>query len=339
MNNFLTSLWQRVNRIPLLYPWFTFRGIVRNVITTDVASTTDRQWTDNGLTIARLLPIRLVAVLCLLLTLSISKIWGYTGTFSNYTNSTLIDGYYVVCGSATAKAMGNTVDGNKRIAGTAVTISSNNISNPADALVFLLEEGNTNVFTFYNYGNSKYLYQASTTSGKGMGFQASAANITLAGYNSSSPVGYKFTLNGASNNFLKWNNSSSWFANYANDYTTSMTPVRLFRLAKFRAKTTQPSSGSFTASATSATWDSSKKHLSWMSSGATVTLTATPPSGKIVSAWTVTKATGGTVTTTSTGDNTATFTMPADQVKITVTWKDIPKVSLTKAGQTNGSFF
>lgn len=270
--------------------------------------------------------------------------WGanYSGTFSAYTQSTLIDGYYVVCGSA-AKAMGSTVNNKKRIEGTAVTISSNAITNPSDALVWLMEEDvdNSGTFAIKNYNTSKYLYISANSSGQSLNVGTTAyyasydycANAGDCGTNV--PAGYRFTL-GASTTTdyrkLKWNNSSSWFSGYSGDYTNTMTPVRLFRVAKFRAKTTQPATGSFTASATSATWDNTNKHLSWMSSGATVTLTATPPTGKVVDTWTVTKAQGGTVTVSNNQ-----FTMPADQVTISVTWKNAASTpTLNLSG--NGAF-
>ena len=58
-------------------------------------------------------------------------------------------------------------------------------------------------------------------------------------------------------------------------------------------------------------------------SGATVTLPActfTAPSGKVFDAWVVTKDAGGSVTVTSNQ-----FTMPAEAVTATATWKDRPK--------------
>lgn len=256
--------------------------------------------------------------LIILCSIGVGNAWGYTGTFTNYTNATLIDGYYIICPSTSASntnyCAGTDVS-SSRITGKSLTSKTN----PANAYVWIIEN-TASGWTFNNYGTStKYIRQKGTSSGGGMEVNTTIGYFTLAGYNSSSPVGYKFTsADQNSNNQLKWNNSSKWFANYANAYSTSMTPVCLYRdNTKYRAKTTQPATGSFTASATSATWDGTKKHLSWMSSGTTVSLTATPPSGKEVDAWTVTKATGGTVSVSNNQ-----FTMPADQVTITVTWKD-----------------
>lgn len=296
--------------------------------------------------------LKLCTVLVLVLTIGVGNAWGatYSGSFVNYTG-TLIDGYYLIVASNSASsnanyAMGSTADSNKRIAGTSVTISSNTISNPNDQLVFLIESNAAGTgFCFKNYNTSNYVFYAANSSGKSLNYGTTAYYHTLSGYNSTSPVGYKFTIAGTaagSNNVLKYNTSNKWFSGYSGAYSTSMTPVRLFRLAKFRAKTTQPASGSFTASATSATWDTPNKHLSWMSSGATVTLTAAPPSGKAVNAWTIKNSAGTDITSTvslSGHTNTATFSMPADQVTISVTWKDSgTSVSLSKAATSNGSF-
>ena len=285
---------------------------------------------------------RWLVTIILLSTLSIGQMSGatYSGSFVNYTG-TLIDGYYLIVASNNASsnanyAMGSTADANHRIAGTSVTISSSTISNPNDQLVFLIESNSGETgYSFKNYNTSKYVYYDNNSSGKALGYGTTAYYHTLSGYNSTSPMGYKFTMAGTaagSNNVLKYNTSNKWFSGYSGAYSTSMTPVRLFRLAKFRAKTTQPASGSFTASATSATWDGTNKHLSWMSSGATVTLTATPPSGKAVNAWTIKNSAGTDITSTvslSGHTNTATFTMPADQVKISVTWKDAAVTSVS----------
>ena len=169
-----------------------------------------------------------------------------TGTFNKITSiDDLTTGYYIIVGSedATQKvsgqtvanpnyALGNAVDGNKRVTGVSITItSSTTITNPDETLVYLITKNSSN-YTFLNVNTSEYLYQSGTTSGKGMGFQNYSANFTCAGYNSSSPHGFKFTLNGASNNIFKYNNQYTYFSNYSGSYSTSTTPVRLFKAYK-----------------------------------------------------------------------------------------------------------
>lgn len=167
-----------------------------------------------------------------------TNLWGanHTGTFKKITSvDDLTTGYYVVTASSNASsnagyALGSTVNSDKRATGVSVIISKNAISDPATTIVYYITK-NTSGYSFKNESTGKYLYQASTTSGKGMGFKDSEVNFTLAGYNSSSPQGFRFTLDGSSNNYFKYNASSKWFANYANDYSTSMTPVDLYKLA------------------------------------------------------------------------------------------------------------
>lgn len=189
--------------------------------------------------------MRLVAISAVLLTMGVGNAWGaaVTGTFNKITSTdALTTGYYIIVGSedATQKvsgktvanpnyALGNAVDGNKRVTGVSVTITSGTtISNPDETLVYLITKSSSN-YTFLNVNTNKYLYQANTTSGKGMGFKEASANFTCAGYNSSSPHGFKFTLDGASYNIFKYQNQNKYFANYTGDYSTSMTPVRLYK--------------------------------------------------------------------------------------------------------------
>ena len=181
--------------------------------------------------------LKLFFALFAMLALGVGNAWGatYTGDFVKITSvNELTTGYYVIVASESASAnsyaVGSTVNSNKRIGGVSVTIVNDKITNPDNKIVYYITKVGSK-YTFQNVNTSKYLYQASTTSGKGMGFDTSSKEITCAGYSTNAPIGFKFTLNGASNNFFKWNNSSKWFANYANDYSASMAPVRLYKLA------------------------------------------------------------------------------------------------------------
>lgn len=185
----------------------------------------------------------LIAAMALMIAImSPREAWGqgqgnYAGNFTKISSaSDFTTGYYVVTASGSltnsAYALGNSVNSNKRIEGVSVTITNNTISNPSNNIVYYITVNGTTC-TFKNVGNSKYMYQASTTSGKGMGFSNDSQNITYVGYNSSSPTGFKFTLNGSSNNIFKYNDGSKWFANYTGAYTISMTPVELFKLSGY----------------------------------------------------------------------------------------------------------
>ena len=157
----------------------------------------------------------------------------YVGTFNKITSlEDFTTGYYVITSSESAtttnKAMGPAVSSG-RVTGITVEISSNTISNPDNSIVYyiVVSEGKC---TMKNVSTNKYLYQSGTTNGKGMNFVNDATEITITGYNSNAPKGFKFTLNGNSNNIFKWNNSNNWFANYTGSYTADMTPVTLYQL-------------------------------------------------------------------------------------------------------------
>ena len=189
--------------------------------------------------------IRFVAVLTLLLTVGIGTMWGYTGTFKlveSYDSSTgLESGYYVITASPSAssiKAMGTTISSG-RATGQTVTISNKTITNPSDAIVWYIEKSET-TYSFKNVNDNKYIYQSSTSKGKGLSTSTSKqSSWSINAYNSTSPVGFCFTSSQSSYKYLKWNNSSSWFANYDTGYSTTMAPVALYKL---EASCTAPTS-------------------------------------------------------------------------------------------------
>ena len=186
-----------------------------------------------------------MTILALLLIIGVGSAWGTatSGTFYKITDTgNLTTGYYIIAASNNANAnsdyvAGSSINSNKRLEGVDINLSTSatTITNPDDALVFLITKttvDKVDYYTFLNVKNNKYLYQSSTTSGKGMAWGDDATNFTLAGYNSSSPGGFKFTLNGASNNIFKYNASNHWFANYTGSYAVDMTPVRLYKAYK-----------------------------------------------------------------------------------------------------------
>lgn len=249
------------------------------------------------------------ALFALILITQPQWVWGqekttFTGTFTKITSTSDFEtGFYVITASESSstnnKAIGSTANSNGRIEGVTVTITSGTtITNPSDEVVFYVTKSNSN-YTFKNVNTGKYMYQSSNTSGKGMGFQNSSANITVDGYNTSSPIGFKLVLNGNSNNRLKWNNGSSWFANYDNNgYTTSMSPVRLFKCPAFNV-TYSANGGSGTMT------DSNNPYPS----GATVTVKANgfTNSGYTFSGWNTAPDGSGTPYAPS-----ATFTISAN---------------------------
>ena len=120
---------------------------------------------------------------CALLVLvcaGVGNVWGTatSGTFYKITaTGNLTTGYYIIAASNNANAnsdyvAGSSINSNKRLEGVDINLgtSATTITNPDDALVFLITKttvDKVDYYTFLNVTNNKYLYQSSTTSGKG----------------------------------------------------------------------------------------------------------------------------------------------------------------------------
>ena len=182
----------------------------------------------------------LIAALCAVILITQPQwVWGqektaFTGTFTKITsNDAFVTGFYVITGSTSSsnnsKAMGHSVSSG-RVSGETVTITSGTtITNPSDDVVFYItRSGNT--CTFKNVNTGQYLYNSADTKGKGTGFQNDSYNITVTGYNTSSPIGFKFSFdNNNTYKVIKWNNSSQWYSNYDGSYDAGMAPVTLYK--------------------------------------------------------------------------------------------------------------
>ena len=251
--------------------------------------------------------IRFIALLTMLFTVGVGQMWGYTGTFTlveSYNSSTgLESGYYVITASpssSTIKAMGTTISSG-RATGQTVTISNKTITNPTDAIVWYIEKSG-NTYSFKNVNDNNYIYQYSTTSGKGLAISTSKqSSWSINAYNSTSPIGFCFTSSQTSNNYLKWNNSSSWFSTYKSGYDVGMAPVALYKLAA--SAVADPYTVTFNAGSGTSTTS-----LTETSAGAGVTLpTATICDGWSFAGWAEESVANQTTTAPTTlfeaGDN------------------------------------
>ena len=276
----------------------------------------------------------------LLIAIGVGCAWGAatSGTFYKITaTGNLTTGYYIIAASNNANAnsdyvAGNSINSNKRLEGVDINLSTSatTITNPDDALVFLITKttvDKVDYYTFLNVKNNKYLYQSSTTGGKGMAWGDDATNFTLTGYNSSSPGGFKFTLNGASNNIFKYNASNHWFANYSGAYAVDMTPVRLFKAYKVTYNGNGNTGGTAPTDAV------------YYSGNGTTSVTTKTNSGSLektgytFSCWNTQADGNGTdITPGNTFTITANTTLYAKWVSAGTS------VSLSQAGQTNGTF-
>ena len=165
----------------------------------------------------------------------------FTGTFTKITSTDdLTTGYYVIAASESASTSPNYIMGSTIAGGLVLGIEksltdSTVITNPDSVAVYLItKKGNKyyQYYSFYSVVETKYLYQTSSSS-KSMGLSTESVEFTCAGYNESSPIGFKFTLNGSSNMYFKYYDETHVFANYSGEsYMRTNAPVRLFKLVE-----------------------------------------------------------------------------------------------------------
>lgn len=158
----------------------------------------------------------------------------YDGVFRKITSvEQLTTGYYVIVGSEDANSYPNYAMGaaisSGIIKGVSVNlIESKSIKNPNKDIVWKLVVTN-NTCTFQNCSNNKYLHQYEN-SNMNMQFSDSPYNFTINQYSAVSPIGFQFTTDGTSNNHFIYNGNNKQFYNFANNYTTTNAPFRLFKL-------------------------------------------------------------------------------------------------------------
>ncbi len=213
-----------------------------------------------------------------------------------------------------------------------------------------------------NYNGSKYLAATSgnwgsiatlssayvfTVHGSATAFYVTCVDGTLktasakswGGYDNSTSNNIKLSNSGdiikygATKPYLKINGTSGfrW-------YDSGQTAVYMYQVG-FNIFFTQPASGgSIAATSTVATFNNSKNLMAGVYKTKTVTLTATPPSGKTVNAWTVKKKSDNSDVTSTVLSGT-TLTMPAYDVVVSVTWRDAAScaVNPTVGGSEKGS--
>ena len=131
--------------------------------------------------------------------------------------------------------------------------------------------------------------------------------------------------NGNSSNKFRW-------------YASGQNAVYFYQIG-YNVLFTQPASGSIAATSTTAVYDATNSIMPAVFATRTITLTATPPSGKTVNAWTVKRKSNNSDVTTTVLSGT-TLTMPAYDVVVSVTWKDAAAcaVNPSVSGSGNGSF-
>ncbi len=255
---------------------------------------------------------RVLWLLIPLLTSSPTKTWASLTADSIVTTAatSLVDGGKYVIGSyANSKFLGAT----SGTWGSIVTLSS--------AYIFTVHGSATAFYATCTDGT----LQTSNAKSWGGYANTSSNNIQLSA--SGDMIKY-----GAAKPYLKINGSSGfrW-------YDSGQTAVYMYQVGN-NIFFTQPNDGSIAATSTASTFNSTLNLMPAVYTGNTVTLTATPPSGYEVSAWTVQKKSDNSDVTTSVLSG-STLTMPAYDVKVSVTWRASASCATppTVSASSNGS--
>ena len=172
------------------------------------------------------------------------SVWAeqFTGTFTKITSTDdLTTGYYVIAASESTSrsymfVMGSEVK-NNRITGVdySLTSSSTIITDPDNTIVYRITKKN-NKYTFYSVARSGWLY----FDGTNISITVDSASFACT-YNSDSPIGFKFSYIYDNTKKIQYNDEKYGFSVYPGNYTTYMTPVRLFKLVE------EPDPGSATS--------------------------------------------------------------------------------------------
>ena len=252
---------------------------------------------------------RWLVTIILLLVLSTKNAWGTLtadSVASSKTTSLVSGGKYVIRAGSTQTKYLAAKDGTW---GTSVAIGS--------AYVFTVQGDNSGFIATCKDGT----LTPATSNFSAYG-SATSANLKLTndGYiQNKSSTSYYLQANGSSSYKFRW-------------YNSSQTKALMYQVG-YNIHFTQPGSGSIAATSSAGTFDSDNNIMAGMYATKTATLTAIPPSGKTVNAWTVKKKSDNSDITATVLSGT-TLTMPAYDVVVSVTWKD----ACTPLGTINGSF-
>lgn len=231
----------------------------------------------------------------------------------------------VIVDKASSKAMTNDNGASSAPAAATVTISGSNItSTVADNMQWVFEIPSAGNYSFKVPGSTNYLYTTNTNNGVRVGSNDNKVFQFVLNPDNST----YYLINNGTNRYLGVYNGSEWRcytsvnANIEDTHTTfykkSSTPV-----ASHSISITTPSNGTVATSPATTAYET-----------ATVTITATPDDGYAVSAVNVVDGSSNVVSTTPVDATHYTFTMPSDDVTVTVTFARVYTITATA---TNGS--
>ena len=286
-----------------------FTNLSKNVLCTVVGPILGRGNTENG-------PIkswRVCAVL-VMLCLSVGNVWATltTDSISSSAVTSLVNGGKYVIRAGTSQ--------NKYLAakngtwGSSVAIGS--------AYIFTVTVDKDGF-----YANCKDGTLTPATSNFSAYGSVTKSNLTL---NASGYIANK----SSTTYYLQANSSSSYKFRW---YNSSQTKARMYQVGN-NIFFTQPGFGSIAATSTTSTFNSTLNLMPAVYTGKTATLTATPPSGYAVDAWTVKKKSDNSDVTATVLAGT-TLTMPAYDVIVSVTWKSAGPACADPSAPGNSSFF
>lgn len=217
-------------------------------------------------------------------------------------------------------ALGNNNGTSSSPSAISVTISGSNLTGIVpESVQWVFEIPSANTYSFKAYGSSNYLYCTNSNTGIRVGSGTDKTfNITS-----------DFLYNIGQGRYLgKYKDGSDWRSYTTKHANISSTNYGFYKKSsvaatEYTVSVTTPSNGTVTTSPSGKAYETS-----------TVTITATPDDGYAVSAVNVVDGSSNVVSTTPVDATHYTFTMPSDDVTVTVTFARVYTITATA---TNGS--
>lgn len=217
-------------------------------------------------------------------------------------------------------ALGNNNGTSSSPSAISVTISGSNLTGIVpESVQWVFEIPSANTYSFKAYGSSNYLYCTNSNTGIRVGSGTDKTfNITS-----------DFLYNIGQGRYLgKYKDGSDWRSYTTKHANISSTDYGFYKKSsvaatEYTVSVTTPSNGTVTTSPSGKAYETS-----------TVTITATPDDGYAVSAVNVVDGSSNVVSTTPVDATHYTFTMPSDDVTVTVTFARVYTITATA---TNGS--
>ena len=217
-------------------------------------------------------------------------------------------------------ALGNNNGTSSSPSAISVTISGSNLTGIVpESVQWVFEIPSANTYSFKAYGSSNYLYCTNSNTGIRVGSGTDKTfNITS-----------DFLYNIGQGRYLgKYKDGSDWRSYTSKHANISSTDYGFYKKSsvaatEYTVSVTTPSNGTVTTSPSGKAYETS-----------TVTITATPDDGYTISDVSVVDASSNVVATTPVDATHYSFTMPSDNVTITVTFARVYTITATASNGT-----